>query len=155
MNRQLEKGDQVAILIEAADPAGFYTHLVRIACIGGIPEELQQHWEDAKEAQKISLRMLKPGADPMEMLRANNEFLKSKGYPEEHRLYAHAQGYDLVERPAFQPGETMKIRAGMNVAPHPTVSSRKAAAVVCDNYVITETGVSECLHKTPKEIFVV
>jgi len=24
---------------------------------------------------------------------------------------------------------------------------------VCDNYLVTETGASECLHKTPKKIF--
>lgn len=155
MNRELRDGDQVGILIEAVDAAGYYTHLHRIACIGGIPEELQEQFEVAKEAQKVTLDMLKPGADPMEMLRANNEFLRSRGYPEETRLYSHGQGYDLVERPAFQPGETMKIKAGMNIAPHPAVLSKKATAIICDNYIVTETGVSECIHKIPKEIAVV
>lgn len=74
---------------------------------------------------------------------------------EETRLYAHGQGYDLVERPSFQKGETMKIKAGMNIAPHPAILTKEATAIVCDNYIVTETGVSECLHKIPKEIFVV
>jgi len=155
MNRELREGDQVGILIEAADAAGYYTHLHRIACIGRISEELQGPFEVAKEAQKVTLDMLKPGADPLEMLEANNAFLRSRGYPEETRLYAHGQGYDLVERPAFQPGETMKIKAGMNIAPHPAVLSKKATAIICDNYIVTETGVSECIHRIPKEITLV
>lgn len=154
MNRELREGDQVGILIEAADAAGYYTHLHRIACIGRIPEELQGPFEVAKEAQQLTLSMLKPGADPLEMLHAHNEFLKNRGYREETRIYGHGQGYDLVERPSFQPGETMKIKADMNIAVHPTVATKKATAVICDNYMVTQTGVSECLHETPKEIFV-
>ena len=155
MNRKLKEGDQVGILIEAVDAAGYYTHLHRIACIGKIPEELAQQFEAAKEAQELTLSILKPGADPMELLHANNEFLRDRGYPEETRLYAHGQGYDLVERPAFQPGETMRIKAGMNIAVHPAALTEKATALICDNYIVTERGVSECLHKTPKEVFVV
>jgi len=107
-----------------------------------------------KAAQKLTLSMLKPGADPIEMLRANNEFMRARGYEEETRIYAHGQGYDLVERPSFQPGETMKIGAGMNIAPHPGITKRGTAGI-CDNYIVTDKGVSECLHKTPKEIFIV
>jgi len=154
MNREIRKGDQVGILIEASDAAGYYTHLYRIAYIGRrIPVELQRQWEVVKEAQEMTLAMLKPGADPLEMLRANNEFLRSRGYAEETRTYAHGQGYSLVERPSFQPGETMKIREGMNIAVHPRAGTKKATAIIVDNYIVTENGVSECLHKTPKDIF--
>lgn len=155
MNRELKEGDQVGILIEAVDAAGYYTHLHRIACIGKIPESLQEPFEVAKEAQKVTLDLLKPGADPAEIFEANNEFLRSRGLVEETRLYAHGQGYDLVERPSFQKGETMKLKANMNIAPHPAILTKEATAIVCDNYIITETGVSECLHKLPKKIFVV
>jgi Xaa-Pro aminopeptidase len=108
-----------------------------------------------KEAQNISLNMVKPGVDPLDLLAANNEFMRERGYPEETRVYAHGQGYDLLERPSFQPGETMKLAEGMNIAVHPGVMSPKAAGQICDNYLVTKIGVSECLHKTPKEIFVV
>jgi Xaa-Pro aminopeptidase len=154
MNYQLQQGDQVGILVEAVDAAGYYTHLHRIACIGSIPDELAAVFEDAKEAQKVTLDLMVPGADPLEILEANNEFMRSHGYPEEHRLYAHGQGYDLVERPSFQHGETMKIMAGMNIAPHPTIT-RNATGIVCDNYIVGEKGVGECLHALPKEITVV
>lgn len=153
-NRILKEGDQVGILVEVADAAGYYTHLHRIACIGKIPEDLHRLFEEVKVAQEVTLKMLKPGADPLEMLRANNEFMRDRGYDEETRLYAHGQGYDLVERPSFQPGETMKIKAGMNISIHPAIS-KKGTATLCDNYIVTETGISECLHKMPKKIFLI
>ena len=99
--------------------------------------------------------MLKPGVGPMELLETNNEFLRKQGYPPEKRLLGHGQGYDLVERPSLQSGETMKIKAGMNIAVHPSVHTKKATAGICENYIVAETGMSECLHQTPKKIFVV
>lgn len=155
MNRKLTKGDQIGILIEAVDSSGYYTHLHRIACIGKIPDDLAQAFEIEKELQDLNLKMIKPGTDPLDLLKANNEFLRGKGLPEEHRLYAHGQGYDLVERPSFQVGETMKLQATMNIAVHPVVATPKATAILCDNYIVTETGVSKCLHKFPKNITVV
>ncbi len=107
------------------------------------------------EAQKLSLSLLKPGADPREVWDANNEFLEEKGYFPERRLFAHGQGYDLVERPLIRYDEPMQIQAGMNLTVHPTVASETVWVGVTDNYIVTETGVGPCLHKTPKEILVV
>jgi Xaa-Pro aminopeptidase len=154
MNRMLRQGDQVGILVEATDPAGYYTHLHRIACMGSVSSELQAAFEDAKVAQKVTLDLMKPGAESEDLMRANNEFLMSRGYPKENRLYAHGQGYDLVERPSFQTGERMKLRAGMNIAPHPVIATKHATAIICDNYIVGQTGVGECLHAFPKEITV-
>jgi len=153
MNRRIEKGDQVGILVEVNDASGFYTHLSRIACLGDIPDELQRHHEIALAAQNLSLGLIRPGADPVEILKANNDFLQSHGLPPETRVYAHGQGYDMVERPSFQPGETMKIAANMNIAVHPAASGKRASAILTDNYIVTGTGVSECIHKTPKKVF--
>lgn len=153
MNRRLEEGDQVGILIEANDASGYYTHLYRIACIGDIPDELARQHEIAVEAQNLSLSLIKPGADPVEILRRNNEFLEGLGLPGETRIYAHGQGYDMVERPSFQPGETMKIAEGMNISVHPAAVGGRASAMLTDNYIVTATGVSDCLHQTPKKVF--
>jgi Xaa-Pro aminopeptidase len=155
MNRQLKYGDQLGLLIEAAGSSGLWTHLFRIICIGKKTDELQKNFEVAKELQTVTAGMLKPGADPIEIIDAANEFLRSRGYPEETRLFAHGQGYDLVERPSFQPGETMKIEAGMNIGIHPSIVSEKACGRICDNYIVRETGPAECLSETAREIFVV
>ena len=59
----------------------------------------------------------------------------------------------MVERPLIRGDETMRLEAGMNLAVHPGYQSASQWAVICDNYLVTEAGVSECLHKTEKKVF--
>jgi len=153
MNREMKKGDQLTLMIEVNGPGGQYAEMGRTCVLGKASEELLEAYEIAKEAQQVTLDLLKPGTDPKEIIAANNEFLKSKGLPIERRLYAHGQGYDLVERPAIREDEPMKLQANMNITVHPTVGTKSVFAWICDNYLITENGPSECLHKTPKKIF--
>ncbi len=109
--------------------------------------------ELAKEAQRHTEQLLKPGADPKDIWNANNEFLVKKGQPPETRLYSHGQGYDLIERPAIRVEETMKIKANMNITVHPTIGSNRHWVSLWDNWLIKETGENERLHKIPQEIF--
>ncbi|MFC1580821.1 M24 family metallopeptidase, partial [Thermodesulfobacteriota bacterium] len=153
MNREIRKGDQFTLMIEVSGPGGMYTELGRTCVLGKASDELKENCELAKEAQNVVLDLLKPGADPKDLLEANNAFLKSKGYPEEKRLFAHGQGYDLVERPAIRDDESMKLQANMNITIHPIVATKTAFAWVCDNYLVTDEGHSECLHRTPKKVF--
>ncbi len=153
-NKVIQEGDHVSILIESNGPSGFYTELGRIICLGKVTAELEEQFALAQKAQKITLDLLKPGADPPTIWDANNEFMRSIGYPEETRIYAHGMGYDMVERPSIMPGETMKIQACMNIAVHPSVASAKALGNVCENYMVSATGANECLHKTAQKIFV-
>ena len=152
-NRMVREGDQFSLLIEVNGPGGLYTEIGRIFFLGKVPSELTDAFEGAKEVQKEILKLIKPGADPGEIWKAGNELLERKGSLPETRLFAHGQGYDLVERPLIRDDETMRLQAGMNITVHPTFGSDKVWVWVCDNYLITESGVSECLHKTPKEIF--
>ncbi|MDD5205634.1 MAG: hypothetical protein PHS17_09440 [Desulfobacterales bacterium] len=69
------------------------------------------------------------------------------------RLYAHGQGYDLVERPGIRDDEPMKIQANMNITVHPIIGTPRVFAWACDNYLVTEKCVTDCLHRTPKKIF--
>jgi Xaa-Pro aminopeptidase len=154
-NRVIKKGDQVSVLIEVNGPGGLYAELGRIFSLGKPPQALQDAFGVALEAQQVSLRMLKPGADCKEIWDANNAFLEHKGYFTERRLYAHGQGYDLVERPLIRYDEPMKITSGMNLTVHPGAVNANVWASVTDNYVVTANGVTPCLHKTPKEIIVV
>ncbi len=154
-NRVIREGDQFSILIEVNGPGGFYTELGRVFSLGKPSQALQDAIGVAREAQEVTLELLKPGASPKEIWDANNDFLEKRGYFRENRLYAHGQGYDLVERPLIRRDEPMKIQAGMNITLHPAATNSTVWVTVCDNYLVTETGVSPCLHKTPKEIIVV
>jgi len=152
-NRMVMEGDQFSLLIEANGPGGMYTEIGRIFFVGKVPSELSDAFEVAKELQKATLRLLRPGADPKKIWKAHNDLLEKRGFLAETRAYAHGQGYDLVERPLIRDDEPMTLKAKMNITVHPTVGSDRVWVWVCDNYFITESGVSECLHKTPKEIF--
>ena len=152
-NRMLREGEQFTLMIEVNGPGGMYAEAGRVFFVGKVPPELYDANELCKATQKVTLKLLKPGADPADIWRANNEFLTGKGAPPETRLYAHGQGYDLVERPAIRDDEPMKLKARMNITVHPIIGTERVWVWVCDNYLITETGVSGCLHKTPQEVF--
>jgi Xaa-Pro aminopeptidase len=152
-NRMVREGDQFSLLIEVNGPGGMYTEIGRIFFVGRVPSELTDAFEVAKEIQKATLALLRPGVDPKETWKAHNDLLEKKGFLPETRAYAHGQGYDLVERPLIRDDEPMILRERMNITVHPTAGSDRVWVWVCDNYLITESGVSECLHKTPKEIF--
>ena len=152
-DKVIEEGDQFTILIETNGPGGVWTELQRTICLGKVTSELEEQFELCRELQKVTLDLLKPGVEPKTIWDANNAFLRSKGYPEELRIYAHGMGYDMVERPGISPEETMKIQARMNMAVHPSVVSEKAFGMYCENYIVMETGGPICLHQTPQKIF--
>jgi Xaa-Pro aminopeptidase len=153
--RIFEEGDQFTVLLETNSLSGFWGELCRTICLGKATAQLQEHFEIAVEAQKLSVSLLKPGASVETIWNANNEFLKKRGYPEETRLYAHGQGYDMVERPCLYPYETMKLQPRMLLAVHPEVKSDRAYGWICDNYLINPEGKIEHLHKTPQKLFVI
>jgi Xaa-Pro aminopeptidase len=152
-NRTVRDGDQFTLMIEVNGPGGMYGEVGRCFFLGKVPAELYDAHELLKETQHYTVSLLKPGADPKEIWKANNDFLVSKGQPMETRLYAHGQGYDLVERPAIRDDEPMKLKPNMNITVHPTIGSSRYWLSMWDNWLITETGVSDRLHKTPQEIF--
>ena len=151
-NRELKEGEQFTLMIEVNGPGGMYAEIGRIFFVGKVPAVLEDAMEVAKGAQDLTVRLLGPGVQPGEIWRANNEFLMRNGYVPETRLHAHGQGYDLVERPALREDEPMKLKARMNIAVHPIASNDRVWVWVCDNYLITDSGVSPCLHKTSKDI---
>jgi Xaa-Pro aminopeptidase len=153
-NRRIEQGDQVLIMIEVNGPGGYYGELCRTWSLGEPPKELLRVWDIALEGQKRITNLIKPGVKPADLYHIHNDFLVSQGFGPEGRLFGHGQGYDLVERPALLPGETMVLKEGMLLAVHPTVFNDQAYVLCCDNFLINETGV-ELLHKTPQEIIVI
>ena len=79
--------------------------------------------------------------------------MQARGLPQETRLYAHGQGYDLVERPLIRHDETMNIEADMCLAVHPGYDDGQCWAVICDNYIVHADQPLELIHNTPKKIF--
>lgn len=151
--RTIKKGEHFSILIEVNGPGSMYAEIARTIVLGRATSELKDAFATVKEAQDHTLSMIKPGADPADIAKAHNAWMNSRGLPAERRLYAHGQGYDLVERPLIRADETMKLAASMNLAVHPGYDDGTVFAVICDNYLVTEDGMSACLHQTPKQVF--
>jgi Xaa-Pro aminopeptidase len=78
-----------------------------------------------------------------------------KGYPRETRLLGHAQGVDLVERPALSPlGDNLPIQENMIVSLHPTTHGANAWGYPVNmSFLVTKTG-SQRMLSTPQEIIV-
>ncbi len=151
-NRTIKEGDQFTLMIEVNGPGGMYGEMGRILFLGKVPSDLADAHALLKETRDRTIKMLKPGADPKEIWDANNAYLVSKGQMPESRVFCHGQGYSLVERPCVRNDETMKLAPGMNITVHPTVFSATYWLSMWDNWLITDKGVSERLHKTPEEI---
>lgn len=151
--RTLSQGDHLSLLIEVNGPGGMYTEIARTIVLGRASNELKDGFEAVRQAQDYTLSLMRPGASPREIHAAHDAFMTQRGLPPELRLYAHGQGYDMVERPLIRSDETMPIAANMNFAVHPGYETPSIFAVICDNYIVGENGPGECLHKTAKQVF--
>ena len=151
--RVLQEGDHFSLLIENAGPGGMYTEIARTMVLGKASNEVIDGFETVKEAQAHTLSKMKPGVPCRDVAVAHDAFMTARGYGKEKRLYAHGQGYDLVERPLIRDDETMSVEAGMNFAVHPGFETPSLFAVICDNYLMGKDGPGECLHKTEKKVF--
>ena len=151
--RVLQPNDHLSLLIEVNGPGGFYTELARTIVLGRASNELLDGFKTVKAAQDFTLAQLRPGTACAAVAAAHDDYMRGHGLPEERRLYAHGQGYDMVERPLIRHDETMDLAAGMCLAIHPGYETDRMFAVICDNYLLTDIGCGTSLHKTEKRVF--
>jgi Xaa-Pro aminopeptidase len=104
-------------------------------------------------ARNNTLALLKPGASCADIWESHNRFMRDHHRPEEHRLYCHGQGYDLVERPLVRYDEPLRIKKNMNIVCHPGYLGGGFLNGLCDNYLIGANGVAERLHKLPEKLY--
>ncbi len=152
-NRTLEAGDQIYIGLSSSGPGGFFTAVGRMISLGQPSAEMQTNWQLALAAQKKMVGLLEPGADPAAIHRAYNEFLAVNEYRPEDSMFAYGQGYDFLERPSIQPGETMKISQGMCMAVNTNIVSAERTGYCSDSFLITANG-PQRLHKTAQQIII-
>ncbi len=151
MGREIRKGDGFMLLVENSGPGGYYTELARPFIFGSAPQAMKDLLALVQEAQAASVARLKPGASFPDLFEAHNAFMTSRGKHKEERLYAHSQGYDLVERPLVRHDETrMSVQAGMVFACHPEVNTPQEFMTICDNFLVKADGTQERLHRFPQ-----
>jgi Xaa-Pro aminopeptidase len=152
-NRVIQKGDQVALLVEDSGPGGMYTELGRTAVVGvKVPQEMKDELDFVIASRKLTLDLLKPGTPCKEIWDQFNAFMRKNGRPEESRLYCHGQGYDLVERPLIRNDEPWSIAKDMNIVVHPTYNQFGFVNWLCDNYLIGGNGPGDRLHQFPEKV---
>ena len=151
-NRVIREGDQFCMLIENSGPGGYYGEIGRTWVLGKASQEMHDEFAFVLQAQQFTLELLQPDADPADIFARYNAFMRKNGRPEETRLYAHGQGYDMVERPLIRHDETLKVGRNMLFAVHPTYVTARTYSWVCDNYLVDENGKVEHLHKFPQKI---
>lgn len=149
----LKDGDQLDVMLETDGPSGFWGEISRPVFIGKASTELKEHVELSRQLQKLTVDLLKPEAKPKDIWEANNAALRKMNCLEERRIFAHGQGYDMVERPCIDYFEPMPVQGNMLMAVHPQALSNKAIGWLCDNFAIKETGSPEWLHQTPQRVF--
>lgn len=151
-DRLLREGDVFILLVEVDGPGGLYAEVGRTCTIGPAPARLKEELEFALAAQRFTVEQLRPGTPCREVFEAYNQFMREHGRPEERRIHAHGQGYDLVERPLIRFDETMTVQAGMNFACHPNYPIDGFTSWICDNWLVGPDGPGERLHRFPQEI---
>jgi Xaa-Pro aminopeptidase len=151
--RTLERGDVYSLLIENNGAGGYYTELSRIFVLGQASQELRDTHATVIDTQRYALSLLKPGAVCRDVHALHNKYLQKQNLPTERRLNMHGMGYDMVERPLIRQDEEMSIEQHMAIVCHPGVLNERMFVHNTDIYLVEERGVSECLHRTPKQIF--
>ena len=106
-----------------------------------------------REAQDYTLAMMKPGASCRDIANAHDAYMKQHGFPPEIRLYAHSQGYDMVERPLLRNDESIPIAADMCMAVHPGFFTKTNFVFICDNFLIRPDGSVEHMHTAEQKIY--
>jgi Xaa-Pro aminopeptidase len=151
--RKLENGDVYSLLVENNGAGGYYTELSRIFVLGRAPQELLDAHRAVLDAQRYALSLLKPGMPCKQAFAEHNAYLSRQGIAEERRLSVHGMGYDMVERPLIRMDEDMIIEENMAIVCHPGILNERMFVHNTDVYLIESDGPSECLHRTPKQIF--
>jgi len=152
-NRVIQKGDQIALLVEDNGPGGMYTELGRSCVVGvPVPQQMKDELDFCKASRQMTLDLLKPGTPCKDIWDAFNDFMTKNGRPTESRLYCHGQGYDLVERPLIRHDEPWTIEKDMNIVVHPTYVHGGYLNWLCDNYLIGGNGPGDRLHQFPEEV---
>jgi hypothetical protein len=152
-NRTLQRGDSLYVRLSASGPGGLFTTAGRMFSVGTEPAPaLRAAWAEAVQAEEKLCGLLQAGQDPQVIFALYNEYLEGRGLLKETGLFAFGQGYDHVERPSIQPGETMALAPDMCLAVNGAAVSAGGAGYLADTFLLRAAGPVR-LNKTPLEVF--
>ena len=149
-NSVLQEGDTVDLRVQVQAPGSYWGDLSRMWVVYGEPSDALKKANDASiKIQNQLAKMAVPGAKASELRAALNKFQEQNGYAKETGFFGHGQGTDLVERPAFQPEETMALQENMVISIHTGMEKEDIWAFNADNFLVTKNGAVR-LNETPQ-----
>jgi Xaa-Pro aminopeptidase len=153
-NRVIKEGDFLPLLIEVSGPGGYFTEVARTLTFGKVGPALAEANAAVTEMQHSIIKAFKPGVLCADILAEHNRDRAARKLPPETRLFAHGQGYDLVERPLIREDEAFEVTANMNLAIHPTIAhGHTVFTTMCDNFIVGADGSMERIHTTAQKVF--
>jgi len=154
-HQTIQKGDCFSLLVELPGPSGFWGEAISTYSMGDpSPLALKAHQDAVDIRDALALRMI-PGADPVELKEFVNASYVDKGYMREKRFGTHGQGYDIVDRPIFDQGESMRLKKNMYFALHANCSNDQLSGSICENYLVDGAGGALRLSRLPAEITII
>jgi Xaa-Pro aminopeptidase len=137
-DRVLQRGDMVVIDF-GATAAGYHSDNTRTIVIGEPTTEQARVIEAVRQAQLVSLAMMKPGVTADAIDRRAREALAGEKHAFGHGL-GHGIGLQVHERPYLSPTDHTPLRAGMVITNEPGIYIPGWGGVRLEEMVlITET----------------
>lgn len=150
--RVIEKGDVVTVMVECSGPGGYYCEMGRTYALDCAPGQgLVDLFAQSREVQHRTAELLIPGTPVRQITENVNMLLREMHLPEEHRIFTHGQGYDLIEAPGFALEDDYVLQENMCIAVHPTYVTPEGFGFCCDNYLVTASGATR-LQQYPQEV---
>lgn len=150
-NRRIERGDNVNVMIEICGPGGLYGELSRTFTLGKPGASILRLFDIAKRCQAAVAEAVRPGVSGAEVNEIFDAFAVPYGIAPNTRFVGHGMGYDMMEAPAINAGETMTFESDMYIVIHPELSLEGEFATCSDNFRVTEQGAVR-LSSIPQEI---
>ncbi|MDR1070523.1 MAG: M24 family metallopeptidase, partial [Gracilibacteraceae bacterium] len=148
-NRELAAGDTLYVKLQSSGPGGLFSTLGRMFSVGREPSEaLMAGLTATQKAQEKLTGLLEIGMSPAAVYARYNDYLAAEGWQKETGLFAHGQGYDHVERPSLQSGETLPLAKDMCLAVNTDLVSATGTVYLADSFLLKPQGAQK-LHDTP------
>ena len=140
-NSVINEGDIVDLRVQVQGPGSYWGDLARTWVVFGDPsKELKKANADSVKIQTQLAELAVPGTKASELISALRKFEKENGYMEQTGFFGHGQGTDIVERPAFLPGETMMLQENMVLSLHTGMETEATWSFNADNFLVTKKG---------------
>ena len=155
--KKAERGDLLLFEITPANGSVTYTaQLCRTAIYGESPSSLlKEKYAFLIEAQKESLKVIKPGVRMSEVARIQNEIIGRAGYQEYCRPpYMRSRGHGFgLGRFEVDEESTMTFEEGMSLVVHPNQFIPETGYLALGEHILVTSSGIERLTRTESKIY--